>query len=643
MSPQSPRPPSAAVLRQASPRGMPRPHTELVRPQAVAVPYAAFCAVAREPASPLQVFRSPRTSAPPFSGWPLAARSQVIARWPSSPPQVKERPRSADLAPWLDAAREFEMNTDFDIAQAMLTRGVDFHSLMNIMKAESAGKRTIQALGDKILLSQMLSNLEVPQMDMLFVTQRDVDRQAVYSLVEHLESSGRSESFDMVVKPTHLSNGAGTVIFDRDRWLNEEGGWNKEKLFQHMKKYLAQRADASESAALRSLIPGIVVQPRYRSVVDFKTPLEMRVVTVWGKARLGIWWWGRGVREEKRNVWVVRRPAVPGKLGANDDWEVLHEHSGNNPGFERALALFKKGMPAMAAAAEEIAKAVGAPFLRSDFFIGSQTWGVRLNEVAYGSGADLRRRPEGSDKLVDDGPFVAQILQEGMQLCKLQRPSYFLSKLGVEGSTYETMRVQRQEASGTFKERIPPCTLDLFEELEQESKLPTPTSGDECMTTMGSSAVGKCFGKGDARPGVPRLMRNAALQMAAAGGYPAPIQPGLQIAQKPAIPAAAPVLGVSQSVALMPMQQRSIPCGAKLQPAAATPRMRTFANLRMRRASSPTLMSSSSMTPRVHVAVAEVVAPRVLSSCPMPRCLSHTSRVTLLNHPGMTPRPCISL
>lgn len=55
----------------------------------------------------------------------------------------------------------------------------------------------------------------------------------------------------------------------------------------------------------------------------------------------------------------------------------------------------------------------------SDFFVGNSKWGVRLNEVAYGSGLDYRRRgaaskPMGSawvGGLMDDGPAIAEILQ----------------------------------------------------------------------------------------------------------------------------------------------------------------------------------------------------------------------------------------
>ena len=52
--------------------------------------------------------------------------------------------------------------------------------------------------------------------------------------------------------------------------------------------------------------------------------------------------------------------------------------------------------------------------------MGNSKWGVRLNEVAYGSGVDYRRRGAASKPmgnawvggLMDDGPAIAEILQE---------------------------------------------------------------------------------------------------------------------------------------------------------------------------------------------------------------------------------------
>jgi len=79
--------------------------------------------------------------------------------------------------------------------------------------------------------------------------------------------------------------------------------------------------------------------------------------------------------------------------------------------------------------------------LRSDFFIGSAQWGVRLNEVAYGCGVDYRNETE-DGHIVDDAPAIAHILQEGMMRCQMKCPAdKFLRKLGASGNTYADTRV----------------------------------------------------------------------------------------------------------------------------------------------------------------------------------------------------------
>jgi len=102
-------------------------------------------------------------------------------------------------------------------------------------------------------------------------------------------------------------------------------------------------------------------------------------------------------------------------------------------------------MPAMASTAEHLATAIGAPFLRVDFFVGSPRWGVRLNEVAYGSMVEHRRPPKGDSRtLVDDSPAIARILREGAALCHQKAPSaLFLEALGARGATYAEMSIER--------------------------------------------------------------------------------------------------------------------------------------------------------------------------------------------------------
>jgi len=325
-----------------------------------------------------------------------------------------------------------------------MTGHLNLAELMAIMKRESAGKRTIQALADKLMLHRMLENMSVPQLPALYSVQGRVN----HSDVERFIDANLSEpgSQDIVLKPSHLSNGNGVLVISRVR--PEERAGTITYLVNHMEQYLQQNAGNHESLALQSLTPGFLIQPRYQSVVAFKTPLELRVIALWGKVRMGLWWWGRnaGAANEAphRNVWLVRKPVQQGELGDADSWEVIHEHSGTNPGFENAVMLFRRHMPAMAATAEAMAKAFGAPFLRCDFFVGSAEWGVRLNEVAYGCGVDYRAVSEenGVKKMVDDAPFIARVLQEGMRLCQaVKAPEEFLSKVGAEGATYATMKV----------------------------------------------------------------------------------------------------------------------------------------------------------------------------------------------------------
>merc|ERR1719424_1360027 len=117
-------------------------------------------------------------------------------------------------------------------------------------------------------------------------------------------------------------------------------------------------------------------------------------------------------------------------------------HKGQNLGHQKAIELFERHIAAMADLAEVIATAVGAPFLRSDFFVGSSQWGVRLNEVAYGSGIEYLNHSCDHTKVVDDSTAIAQILREGFVQCQRRRPSqHFLWKLGVRGNSYADMMV----------------------------------------------------------------------------------------------------------------------------------------------------------------------------------------------------------
>jgi len=387
---------------------------------------------------------------------------------------------AVDMRPWLRAAAKFQLNDDFDISGATLAeRQLDLAGIMAVMKRESAGKRTIQALADKLTLHRMLENLSVPQLPCLLAIEGKASWDEVAHFVDtHLTQDGCA---DVVVKPTHLSNGSGVLVLSQVR--PEEREQTVSYLVNHMDQFMARQAGQHESLALQSLKPGFMIQPRYQSVVGFKTPMELRVIALWGKVRLGLWWWGRtaGAPGEapQRNLWMVRRPANPGQLSDEDTWEAIHEHPGGNPGFDCAVALFTRHMSAMAATTEAVATAVGAPFLRADFFVGSTKWGCRLNEVAYGCGCDYRYRPEGGSDLVDDAPVMAKILSDGLAVCSnVYEAKHFLARVGTEGETYEELAV-----TPLPQEAIPPLPARALRGSSDEAAEELAMPEDLCKTT----------------------------------------------------------------------------------------------------------------------------------------------------------------
>lgn len=391
-----------------------------------------------EKATPFAMQQPPMVSFVPCRSKPPAASSD--------PRHLAERGQSLsaiDLRPWLEAARNFEMNSDFEVPADSSGDTYNLDALMSSMKAHSDGKWTIQALADKIMLSRMLDNLGVPQMPaLLIVEDPNVDARDVEKFV--LNHLCGPNAYDVVVKPTHLSNATGVINVSRPT-PSEGPGMTIDYLTWHLGHFMKEKAASCESAALQSIRPGFIVQPKYESVVDFKAPLEIRVVVLWGKARLAVWWWGHASSspQSHRNAWLVRCPLQKGVLGSSDGWQVLHRHQGSNAGFEKALDLFERHITAMADLAEAIAASVGAPFLRSDFFVGCPTWGVRLNEVAYGSGIEyMNRSDDPACLMVDDSVAISQILREGMAQCQRRLPAqHFLRKLGVRGHSYFDMNV----------------------------------------------------------------------------------------------------------------------------------------------------------------------------------------------------------
>jgi hypothetical protein len=349
----------------------------------------------------------------------------------------------ASLEAWLETARGFNMNADFVVHDADGAESRDFTGLMNAMKASSADKVTIQCLGDKLILSQLVDTLQIPQMPTLLAVREVSDvAERVREFVERHLAEGAPP---VILKPTHLSSAEGVKGFSACNALDRD--CTVQAIESHVLEFLAKSANQLESQALQSLAPGFVAQPLYQSdLLGAGSPLELRVTSLWGKARTAVWWWGEATPE--RNVWIVRDEEDPNK------WEACHANECGDASFHDAVHTFLRHMPEMSNWTERIAVSVGAPFLRADFFVGSANFGVRLNEVAYGSGVAYRRRQVDTEGLVDDAAVISQILQEGYKVCeKVSGPESFLRPLGVQGDAYEAI-VSQPVAHGASPDQV---------------------------------------------------------------------------------------------------------------------------------------------------------------------------------------------
>merc|ERR1712032_841195 len=111
------------------------------------------------------------------------------------------------------------------------------------------------------------------------------------------------------------------------------------------------------------------------------------------------------------------------------------------------------------------------------------------NEVAYGCGCEYRNfADDGTGRIVDDAPAIAQILQEGMSQCCSKFPAeHFLSRLGVHGPSY----------ANSIVHSLPPSSRPLLparalREGNDPSAVDCAIPNDLC-TTMSITARGESF------------------------------------------------------------------------------------------------------------------------------------------------------
>ena len=159
------------------------------------------------------------------------------------------------------------------------------------------------------------------------------DPTAVTDEVEALVDSCllQPDAYDVILKPTHLSNGEGVMSVSAVTQEQRDG--TVDVIESHIQQFLNKQASELALQALQSVVPGYMAQAKYKSTVCFPMPLELRVPALWGRVRVGVWWWG-GVAPE-RNTWFVRRALKQGAFSDEDNWEALHEHSGCNTALKK--------------------------------------------------------------------------------------------------------------------------------------------------------------------------------------------------------------------------------------------------------------------------------------------------------------------
>jgi len=359
-------------------------------------------------------------------------------------------PEGHDGRAWLAEALAFEANTDFQISVEQYGPRTSLEELVCAMTSASIHKWTSQALSDKFSRHRIVSNLGIPQMAIHYLVQgTSVDRAEVEDFV--LKHLCGPQSHPVAIKPTHLRNGVGVIFVGR---VAPEDGPQPtiNYLVHHMNKYLAQRPESHEALGDRSLKPGFMVQEKYESVLGFDRPLELRIFVLWGRPSLASWWSHGAKSGEKPIVTFVRSI----EREATDEWRILHSRAGCEPMYCKAVEVLQHELPAIAAAAQSVSTRLGAPFLRADFFAGSEKWGIRLNEVACGDALDNTLLEIGGDCFNSESLSLAQVICEGHSMCqKYFPPEHFLSQLGVQGSCYKDMVVMDVCYSDSINSEVP--------------------------------------------------------------------------------------------------------------------------------------------------------------------------------------------
>mmetsp|Transcript_62749 Transcript_62749/g.99120 ORF Transcript_62749/g.99120 Transcript_62749/m.99120 type:complete len:1087 (-) Transcript_62749:8-3268(-) len=388
----------------------------------------------------------PRGShSPTQTSWSSRRRRQT------SPKQELPGP---DARTWLEEAHVFELNADFQISVEPNDQQASLEELVCTIRCDSVNKLTPQALSDKLVRHRIVSNLGIPQMPVHYLVQgNSVEKAEVENFV--LTHLCGPQSHPVAIKPTHLRNGVGVIFVGR---VAPEDGPQPtvNYLVHHMNKYLAQRPESCEHCEDDLLKPGFMAQEKYEAFLGFDRPLELRVFVLWGRCRLASWWSHGANSGDQPIVTLARNLVHNSRSGSTDEWSVLHSRAGSDPMYYKALEVLQCEVQTIAATAESLATEVGSPFLRADFFVGSERWGIRLNDVACGDALNNSLLELSDESSNSHALAIAHAIRDGHSLCQRRfPPEHFLSRLGVRGGCYKDMVVMDVCYSDSINSEVP--------------------------------------------------------------------------------------------------------------------------------------------------------------------------------------------
>jgi len=117
---------------------------------------------------------------------------------------------------WLAAAADFQLNPDFDVD--ISSGALRDQTLQSVVATLCNGsKQTCQLFHNKSIMYRIVHNLGIAQMPLLLELQEgDAVRPAVECFVDVLRvcSSSDSSASEVIVKPTHLHCGRGSISID---------------------------------------------------------------------------------------------------------------------------------------------------------------------------------------------------------------------------------------------------------------------------------------------------------------------------------------------------------------------------------------------------------------------------------------------